>query len=85
MSDTPETAMRKTERTPAQLEALARARVRANEVRAQNAETRRREKAIRLAEKALKVTEVDKRYQEIQQSTKPQIETAPEPEVVEAP
>ena len=79
MSDTPVISY-KMERTPAQLEALSKARIKAQEARSKNAEIKRKEKAIKLAEKALKASEIDRRYQELLPNPNP---PQPEPQVVE--
>lgn len=75
------------QRSMLQQDALARARVRAQEVRAQNAAMRQKEKAIVQAEKQQRAEEINRKYEEV---TKPKEvtkakteETTPEPEVEE--
>ena len=73
-------------RTPAQLKALAIARVKAQEARSKNSELKKKEKAtIKLAEKALKIAEVDRKYQELVPpvTPAPSPETSPEHQVPE--
>ena len=59
----PEIPKPKTERSLAQMEALNRARVKAQEVRRQNADLKLKEKAIAKAEKDQKASEINRRYQ----------------------
>ena len=78
------------ERSLAQMEALNRARVRAQEVRRQNADLKQKEKAIAKAEKDQKASEINRKYQEAvaaQESQEPappevQVATEEEEEVV---
>lgn len=59
----PEIPKPKPERSLAQMEALNRARVKAQEVRRQNADLKLKEKAIAKAEKDQKASEINRRYQ----------------------
>ena len=60
-----ETPKPKRVRTEAQLEALARARVKAQEVRRANAEVRRKEKANAQAERDAKRKEIEEKYDRV--------------------
>ena len=55
----------KPERSLAQMEALNRARLKAQEVRRANADLKLKEKAIAKAEKEQKASEINRRYQEV--------------------
>ena len=63
-------------RSALQIEALNRARVKAQEVRRQNAEIKAKEKAIAKSERDQKVSEINRRFEETQKKT----ETPPPPE-----
>ena len=66
-------------RSALQIEALNRARVKAQEVRRQNAEIKAKEKAIAKSERDQKVSEINRRFEETQKKTEtPPPETPPE-------
>ena len=66
------------------MEALNRARLKAQEVRRQNADLKQKEKAIAKAEKDQKASEINRKYQEIVTAQTPEEPAPPEVPVVEA-
>ena len=66
-------------RSMAQMEALQRARLKAQEVRRANADLKAKQKTILQAEKDQAAAEINKKFQEITQAVPEQSETPPEP------
>tara|TARA_Y100000385_G_C13008241_1_gene600463 strand:- start:478 stop:945 length:468 start_codon:yes stop_codon:yes gene_type:complete len=79
----PEIPKPKTERSLAQMEALNRARVKAQEVRRANADLKLKEKVIAKAEKEQKASEINRKYQEVAKATAAPEEPAPTPPEVQ--
>ena len=73
----PEIAKPKPERSLAQMEALNRARLKAQEVRRANADLKLKERAIAKAEKDQKASEINRRYQALE-GQEPAADPAPE-------